>query len=493
MGIGGSIAEGAVIGITIKAIDDFSKTFDKASSGIGAIGKVASQAVAGVGIFAGAVVGLTKGFIDLGVAGSEVNDFTSEFNRLAGPQSVEVMNGMKEATLGAVTELELMNTSNKLMTSGISSNSLPMLADFATRLGETTDAFGGVSDIMQVVGTSIATGRFTQLEQMLGGVDLKGKSTAEILDIINQKMKDMPKPVADAGSGIAKLKATFEDMKNKLAASLEPAVMSILDKFQEFLPILEPLLQQFGQMGAILLEKLIPVIEKLIPYITKIITDYMPKLIDLFFKIFDALLPLLDPLFEMVDAILPILLELLDIVITDVGVDLIKLLADLLVMLTPIIKVLLEFLMNILKPIMPILNLLVQIIGVTLTAVLKLILPIIELFSNSWKKSAEQMQPVVDFLMKIVDGVKKAIDWIKKMPTSIGGFTFGSLFGNKQTGGTITETGQYLLHKGEEVIPKRNAESGGGLTIIISGNNYGIDGTDIANSLQKKLNKMVKY
>ena len=493
MALGSAIATGAVVGITIKAIDEFSKTFDKASGGLGAIGKVATGAIAGVTAFATATVALTKGFVDLGVKGSEYLDFQGEFNRLVGTDAPKVLNAMKDATLGAVSELELFNTSNKLMTSGIGAESLPMLADFATRLGETTKEFGGVNDIMQTVGQSIATGRFVQLEQMLGGVELKGKSTAEILEIVNQKMQTMPKPVEDAGSKMAKLTATFEDMKSKLAGALEPAVSSFLDKLIGMIPVLEPLIKTIADMGILLLEKMIPVIEKLLPYVTKFIETHLPKLIDLFFKVFDALEPLLDPFFELLDAILPPLIETIEILIDEIGVDLIKTLADLLVMLAPVLKTFLQLMNEILKPLWPVINMLVQIIGVALAGAINLILPIIQFFKQAWIDLNSKMKPIIDTLKNIIDKIKSVIDWFKKMPTDIGGFV-GGIFGggNKQTGGLITQTGNYLLHKGEEVIPKRNAE-GGGLTIIISGNNYGVDANQIAEQLQKRLNKMIKY
>lgn len=67
------------------------------------------------------------------------------------------------------------------------------------------------------------------------------------------------------------------------------------------------------------------------------------------------------------------------------------------------------------------------------------------------------------------------------------------LFGIKQLGGEIHKTGPYLLHEGEYVVPASKASGGasGGHTIIISGDNYGIDAEEIAEKLQELILRKV--
>ena len=65
------------------------------------------------------------------------------------------------------------------------------------------------------------------------------------------------------------------------------------------------------------------------------------------------------------------------------------------------------------------------------------------------------------------------------------------ILGSKKSGGYISETGPYLLHKGEYVVPT-NETGGKSLTINISDNNiYGTDPNEIAIALQEKLNESI--
>ena len=70
----------------------------------------------------------------------------------------------------------------------------------------------------------------------------------------------------------------------------------------------------------------------------------------------------------------------------------------------------------------------------------------------------------------------------------------GKLFGFKE-GGYVPETGPYTLHKGEYVVPTSDmnkSQGDTGLTIYITGNNYGTDPDEIAEALASKIGNSIR-
>ena len=87
----------------------------------------------------------------------------------------------------------------------------------------------------------------------------------------------------------------------------------------------------------------------------------------------------------------------------------------------------------------------------------------------------------VNGLNAIVDAFKSIYEWGQKAAQFIGsgisavGKGVSSLFGSRQEGGAIYQTGPYLLHQGEYVVPKTGALVGagiGGMNITITGNTF---------------------
>lgn len=98
-----------------------------------------------------------------------------------------------------------------------------------------------------------------------------------------------------------------------------------------------------------------------------------------------------------------------------------------------------------------------------------------DFFKNIWEAIKEIFRNALDYVLsvpnKILNGfkniaksIKDAVtgilpNWLKKSLKKIGIDIDGDISGSRRYGGYIPETGNYLLHQGEMVIPKRDADS----------------------------------
>jgi len=109
----------------------------------------------------------------------------------------------------------------------------------------------------------------------------------------------------------------------------------------------------------------------------------------------------------------------------------------------------------------------------------------------------------------LADRTRAFSSWIEEQKILYRGYTnifggglgsFGmsapiSIRGSRESGGGIYETGAYLLHKGETVIPSGGRERGGDVNVYIQGGNY-LDryaGEKFAEILGKMLKKQLRY
>jgi len=89
----------------------------------------------------------------------------------------------------------------------------------------------------------------------------------------------------------------------------------------------------------------------------------------------------------------------------------------------------------------------------------------------------------------VIDKIRSVISLAKKAGGSIASGA-AKVLGSRQTGGYIPQTGLYNLHQGEYVVPKKDVDKGNS-TVININNLNGFNARDIANQLQKELNKKI--
>lgn len=458
----------SAVSIIISAKDEFSNVIGKASKGLSGLGSIAKSAIGGITAFGGAAIAAGTAISALAVKGSEYADFQENFNRLAGVEAPAALEAMKAATLGAVSELDLFNTSNKLMQQGLEANTLPGLADFATKLGEATNTFGSTTDIMQQVGDSIASGRLKPLEKMLGGIDLTGKSVAEIMELINQKAQEMPAVMADAGSAAQKLKADFQNTIDQIGAGIGPVATQFLQGINQIIPAIQPLIPLLSSALGQTLTALQPTITEFATQFTDIATIFTTQLLP-------ALLPLL-----------PTLTELSKTILSAVG-PIIEALMPAIVALIPIIQMLGDLLNWALKLILPPFTFAIELVSLGIEAVADAVVWLIDKFKGLWDwivKIGEKLglDAAWDFVMNIIEPKKMATGGVVTRPTS-------AIIGEAGPEAVIP------LDKFDGFKGKNNAsnltEGDKNVTVNI-GNVYGIDSQSISEALNTTLGNMVR-
>ncbi len=103
-----------------------------------------------------------------------------------------------------------------------------------------------------------------------------------------------------------------------------------------------------------------------------------------------------------------------------------------------------------------------------------------DFFQGIWDSIYGIFQKAIDKLLRVLEPFFNAYQRLQTMAASVGAYIGeqvgaiieigkGGLKGSKQTGGYIPETGAYLLHRGEYVMPKSKA---GGIIINITGNTF---------------------
>lgn len=152
-------------------VRDFAENFD------GAFGAMAI----GVGVATAAIVGAAISIVELGEKGSTVLDVEASFDRLAEAAGTtgDVLRGnLSEGVKGTIGDFELMETTSRLMTSGIklSGDQAKLMGEAARALGKATggDAASGLS----LLSNALTTGRVRGLQMAGVTVDLKASEEA---------------------------------------------------------------------------------------------------------------------------------------------------------------------------------------------------------------------------------------------------------------------------------------------------------------------------
>lgn len=183
--IGAGAAGGAVVAIVIRASDEFSSTFGKATEGLGGLQSF-SMGVTGSMLALGAGVAVAAGALgEFAIKAAEAGDVQEAFNKLAGENGVDALNKMADATLHTMSNVELMKTANDALIKGMSTEDLPTLSKYAQQLSDMGK--GNVAENIDTITQAFATGRTAQLKALGVNIDLNAeyKKYAESIGIVN--------------------------------------------------------------------------------------------------------------------------------------------------------------------------------------------------------------------------------------------------------------------------------------------------------------------
>lgn len=189
-------------------------------------------------VVAGMVLAVGTAIVGLGVHGSEVNDVSEGFDRLAGSASnaTAILEAMRKGVVGTIDDLKLMTDANHLL----ATSAITDAEDFGT-LTEASrvlsrEGFGTMQDMINGVSKAMETGRTRRLALMGVTVDAKGaeKDYADALGITvadltaHQKLEADRKAILEA---LNKTVAEAGEQELSFAERINQAKVSIQDWF----------------------------------------------------------------------------------------------------------------------------------------------------------------------------------------------------------------------------------------------------------------------
>ena len=247
--LGAGAAGGAVVGIVIRASDEFSSTFEKATKDMSSlqgfsVGLTGSMLAlgAGVGVVAGALA-------NMAIKATEAGDVQESFNQLAGGDGTAALEKMNAATLDTISNVDLMKMANDAFIKGMKSEDLPTLALYSQQLADMGK--GNVAGNMETITQALATGRTAQLKGLGIQIDENEayKKYAESIGIVNnakgeelkleeasiQQKIDYYEKIGGSSRMLSQLKtqlkAVQEEEKKNLTSSSD--FSSVLDESQK--------------------------------------------------------------------------------------------------------------------------------------------------------------------------------------------------------------------------------------------------------------------
>ena len=504
----GALGVGAGIAITIRAIDEFSKTFDKASRGIKGLSTVLKVGAVGAVVFAGTMVALGTSSLK---AAAEFEQTTIAFTTMLGSAEEAQVFLAELAEFAKKTPFTLQGVeraARQLMAVGFASEDvLPVLKD----VGDLASGLGlgeeGLSRLILNLGQVQAQGKLTGRELRdfaVAGIPLLDELSKE-LGVTTEQVQKMVSAGEIQTDVVLKVFKTmtseggrFADLMAKQAETVQGKFSNLQDTFElmqrEIGSALLPIVSKFAD---VLLNEILPALEPLIPVIGEFLANSLQRIVDLFIKLTPFLIEFIENVIEVADEIMgqlmPVLEELIPILL-DLGADVFKVVADAIIKLLPVFTELME---DVIIPLIPE-------IGDLITEFLKLVPVLIE-------ETLPAIMEIVDGLKDIMPVIKDLIpviedllgffseigEWlgpimsISTLPFKIlGEITKASRLEEYQKGGLVSSTGPALVHKGEYITPANQV--GGGMTIIIEGNVYGTDPDEMAEAMAIKMRETIR-
>lgn len=259
------------VAILVTAKDQASATLGKVGGSLGKVGKAATvMGVAGVAALGGIAIGATK----LAMDAAQLEPVRVTFDNLTasiGSTADAMLDKLRPATMGIVSDADLMKAANKLMAMGLaeSEEEAAKLAEMAVKLGT---AMGyDATESMENFALMLAN-------QSIPRLDSFGISAGKVRERINELMEadksltreqafltatmeygeDAMKRVGDVSETgavkMAQFRATIANLKDTVGKALLPVFHAFLDKvltplaqkLAELMPKVEMLIETFG-------------------------------------------------------------------------------------------------------------------------------------------------------------------------------------------------------------------------------------------------------
>lgn len=295
------------------------------------------------------------------------------------------------------------------MLSGAFKAIMPILANIASSvLPPLLNGFMGLMNSL----APLAEALLPVIQTLLAAIAPLFERMGEILQPVIDKFVEVAVPIINLiGQALQPLLDILTPIVDSVLVALADILVTLLDEFDEFGGLLQPILEIFEGLKPIfqnfadtLVPMLADAVKMIIPFLSDIAKAILPVLAELFGKVVEftgklaeKIMPVLNTLFE---AMAPIL----DMVVEAIG----PLLDSIMMLVDP----LLELLDTILTPLMallePLVNVLLKALNVQLKANIELIMGVADAIAKYFKNHIESfmtiLQGVIDFLTGVFTG-----------------------------------------------------------------------------------------
>jgi len=447
----GGIAGGATVAITIKAIDNFSSTFNSAEMGLGRLGSVAKIGVA-------AIVGFGVALTAVGVS------------------SIKVAADFEQTQIAFTTMLGSAQEADKF---------LKQLADFAKKTPFTLQGVERSARQLMAVGF--------EAKDVLPVL----KNVGDLAAGLGMGEEGLQRLILNLGQVQAQGKLTGRELRDFAVAGIP-----LIDELAKHFGTTTEAVQEMVSAGEVKTADVLAVFESMTSEGGRF-ADLMTKQAETVEGKFSNLKDTITLMQrEIGEALLPTVSALADTFLNQV-----------LPAIEPMIPSIQDFLINLIKLIPPITELVVKLLPVFDFFVKVLSkgvyflgqgIDAVQVSFQGWKLL---LSDIISVIKTVVDWVKTLVGWIKDLVEWIGKISFGALSKVADYTGISTMkkiiVGDAIIKPGGQIIETSPQDTliatktpemfgGGGLTIIIKDNNiYGTDPDDIAEALQDKLKTLI--
>ena len=218
-----------------KNLNTIGKESTNASGGLGKLGK-ALQAVGGIA----AAAKFAQTIYELGEIGAQAERSRATFENLAGgaAQASSMLDGLKDATMGTKSELDLMNQATTLMALGMGDtaedlgNIMRSVEGLGSRFGGTMQTFQLMmsnDSLMRIdsfgIGIEEATTRIDEFKA--AGMDAGEAFDTAILELMNEKFESLGGTLEDQVTTIDRNKAAWSDLKTELGIAFSDMTATV--------------------------------------------------------------------------------------------------------------------------------------------------------------------------------------------------------------------------------------------------------------------------
>ena len=363
----GSIGTGATVAITIKAIDNFSNAFTKATSGMGRLSsvfKVGASAAAGVGT---ALTLIGKSAISSAVDFEETSSkFGVVFQDVSSQAEATAQNLRDNFGLSSVAAKQLLGDTGDLLTGfGFTGQAAldmsTQVQELAVDLASFTNIQGGAERASQAL-TKALLGERESVKELgiailesdvqtrlaekgledLTGTALKQAKAQVTLELAMEQSKnaigDYERTSGSAANQMRLLQNRFEEIVVEIGQEALPVFVELLRTVaDEVIPAIQPLIPLIGDALKKVLNFIIPILPDLV--------DHFVDIVEVAFELFDAVSPLIEPFHDLGFTLFPILLDIVKAIIPSIN-SMARALVPLLEILEPIVEFLEEFLIG---------------------------------------------------------------------------------------------------------------------------------------------------